>query len=72
MIQKDLKNKGDTFIKYSGIAFQMAAIIGFGVWGGIELDKTININFPLFTILLSMGSVAIAVYHAIKDFIKMK
>ncbi|MEA3505140.1 MAG: AtpZ/AtpI family protein [Bacteroidota bacterium] len=72
MSKKKKPNKNNnSFVKYSSIGFQMAAIIGLGVWGGIELDKIVNIEFPLFTILLSMGSVGIAIYHAIKDFINM-
>jgi len=49
---------------------QMLVIIGLGTWGGIKLDEITELS-PLFTVLLSLASVAIAIYHAIKDFIKM-
>jgi hypothetical protein len=48
----------------------MLVIIGLGVWGGIKLDEIITWDFPIFTLVLSLASVAIAIYHAIKDFIK--
>jgi F0F1-type ATP synthase assembly protein I len=49
---------------------QMMAIIGLGIWGGIEADKALNTN-PLFTILGAILAVGMAIYHAVKDFIKM-
>ena len=64
------KNSGNDFIKYSSIGIQMLVIIGLGTWGGIKLDEFTELS-PLFTVLLSLASVAIAIYHAIKDFIKM-
>lgn len=57
--------------KYSALGFQMIAIIVIGVVGGMKLDKWITgIGFPLFTMLLSVSGVIIAIYYAIKDFIK--
>ncbi|MCF8309580.1 MAG: AtpZ/AtpI family protein [Bacteroidales bacterium] len=63
-------NKGNDFIKYSSIGIQMLVIIAFGTWGGIKLDELTDLS-PLFTVLLSLASVGIAIYHAVKDFIKM-
>ena len=51
-----LKNKKapNDFIKYSALGFQMIAIIV--IIGGIKLDQcVISIEFPLFTMLLSIG-----------------
>ncbi len=52
------------------MAFQMVAIILVGVFGGIKLDQIVNMEFPLFTLILSILSVALAIYYSIKDFIK--
>lgn len=49
---------------------QMAIIIGGGMFGGYQLDKLTKWEFPLFTLLLSLSSVALAIYIAIKDFLK--
>jgi hypothetical protein len=48
----------------------MFAIIGLGIFGGVKLDNWLGIRFPVFTILLSIISVAAAIYTAIKDLIK--
>lgn len=69
-LNKNDLNKANDFVKYTAIGFQMMAIIALGVWGGVEADKALNTT-PLFTLLLSLFSVGIALYHALKDFIKM-
>ena len=66
------KKSFDNFIRYSSISFQMLVIILVGVYGGIKLDKLVRIEFPVFTVILSIGSVALAIYYAVKDFIKTK
>lgn len=62
---KDLK----TAARYSGLAFQMLAIILAGVFGGIKLDQWIHTEFPIFTLILTIVSVILSVYYAIKDLI---
>jgi len=72
---KDLKSKKklfDSYARYSTIAVQMLVIILIGVFGGIELDKLIKLEFPVFTVVLSVLSVIIAIYYVIKDLIKKK
>jgi F0F1-type ATP synthase assembly protein I len=69
--QKSPGNKGiNDFARYSGIAFQMVAIILLTTWGGIQLDKIVNFKTPVFTIILSLLGVFAAIYTAVKDFIK--
>jgi len=49
----------------------MISIMFLGVIGGMKLDKWISgIEFPLFTVTLTLASVIFATYYAIKDFIK--
>jgi len=48
----------------------MGVIILLGVWGGVKLDQITRLGFPLFTVLLSIISVAFAIYYVIKDLIK--
>jgi ATP synthase protein I len=69
--RKNKLNKGlKDFGKYSGLAFQMIAIILVTTWGGIKLDKLMGFNKPVFTIILSLLGVFAAIYTAVKDFIK--
>ena len=69
--QKSPGNKGlNDFGRYSGMAFQMIAVILITTWGGIELDKLAKFNTPVFTIILSLLGVFAAIYTAVKDFIR--
>jgi F0F1-type ATP synthase assembly protein I len=69
--QKSPGNKGlNDFGRYSGMAFQMIAIILVTTWGGIQLDKLVKFHTPVFTIILSLLGVFAAIYTAVKDFIK--
>lgn len=64
------RNSGlHNYVKYSGLAFQMIAIILVTVWGGNKLDKLFLLETPVFTIVLSLFGVAAAIYVAVKDFI---
>jgi len=48
----------------------MFAIIGLGIFGGVKLDQWLNLSFPVFTVLLSLISVAAAIYTAVKDLLR--
>jgi hypothetical protein len=54
------------------MAFQMLAIILASVFFGIKLDSWLNNKIHIFTIVFSMAGVALSIYFAIKDLIKMK
>jgi F0F1-type ATP synthase assembly protein I len=64
--QIDKRNVG----KYLTLPFQMLAIIGLGAFGGIKLDKALNFEFPIFTLLFTIIAVVLAIYYVIKDLIK--
>ena len=61
------KKQLDTYVKYSGIAFQMIAVIGLGSYGGVKLDELYPDYYPIFTLACSLASVAIAMYLVIKQ-----
>jgi ATP synthase protein I len=64
------KNNNLAWRKYAeitGIIIEMILIIGGFVYGGIWLDEQKFIDFPLFTIVLSLSGVAIAMYILIKQ-----
>jgi F0F1-type ATP synthase assembly protein I len=71
MSDKNNKQQLNAYARYSNMAFQMAAIIGIFTFGGYHLDKWTGLT-PLFTILFSLGGVALAIYVSIKDVIKKK
>ena len=56
---------------YSNLAFEMGVVIALGVFGGVKLDNLLNIS-PLFTILCSLASIAIAMFLVIRSLTKPK
>jgi hypothetical protein len=64
---KEVKKLTSNYAKYSGIAFQMLGTIGLGVYAGLKLDEWLKFKFPLFTLVLSLGSVGASLYLMIKQ-----
>ncbi|MBS1636407.1 MAG: AtpZ/AtpI family protein [Bacteroidetes bacterium] len=60
----------NSYARYSSLATQMAVIIGGGCYGGYKLDQYFRNTTPVYTIILSLVSIAIALYLVLKDFIK--
>ena len=52
--QKNNQSNLNDYAKYSTIAFQMIAIILVGVFGGIKLDQIVRLEFPVFTVVLTI------------------
>ena len=65
------KKSPNAALKYTGIGFQMLAIIGISVFAGVKLDRWLHTP-DIFTIILSLLGVVAGIYVAIKDFIKPK
>lgn len=63
------KKKGDDFIRYSSLGFEMIAIMGIGTFAGIKIDQWLDLQFPAFTLGLMILSVIGAIYHAIRKFL---
>lgn len=67
-IQKQNKDSRiNSYAKFSGIAFQMTAIIGLGSFGGVKLDEYYPNKYSVFTIICSLVSIGIALYYVIKQ-----
>ena len=65
--QKQLKN----YARYSSLALEMGVIIAAGAFGGLKLDQKFDLSFPFFTLILTILALIMAIYVAIKDFLKM-
>ena len=59
-------------VKYGNMALQMGLIIGLSTWGGQKLDLYYKNQTPVFTIVLSLLGIIIALYLVLKDFIQPK
>ena len=60
-------NPLNSYAQFSGMAFQMIAIIGLGVYGGIKLDEKYPNKYRMFTLLLSLFAIGIALYNVIRQ-----
>ena len=56
--------------KYSGIAFQMLAIIGLSAWAGVWLDGHYQTKTPWFTVGLMLLGLFVALYQVIRSLTK--
>ena len=55
------------YTRYSGMAFQMMAIIGIFTFIGYKLDKWLRLKYPIFTIVFILLSVFTALYSIVRS-----
>jgi F0F1-type ATP synthase assembly protein I len=65
--EKFPKREINDYTKYTGIAFQMMAIIGIFTFIGYKLDNWLRLNYPVFTIIFILLSVFTAIYSIIRS-----
>ena len=65
--KKSKKNLPHSLVKYSGMSVKIAMAILAGVYGGQYLDKYWELETPIFTLILSMVGLALALYIIIKE-----
>lgn len=70
--KKSQPDDRNAYMRYATMGTQMMLIIGLGVFGGFKLDKWLGLEIPVFTLILSLLSVAAAIYLSVKDLIKKK
>lgn len=61
------KKQLNKWVRFSGMGFQMGMVIFLGVWGGMKLDQKFPNEHKIYTIILSLLSVFIALYLVIKE-----
>lgn len=70
MNQKKNDNPLKFYAKYSSLALQMIVMIVAGAFGGKALDDWLQPGFPVFTLILTIGSVIGAILYATRGLIK--
>jgi hypothetical protein len=61
-------NQYNTYLKYSGLAFQLLGAIAFFGWLGYKVDQWLGLQFPAFMLLfgfLAFGGMMYQVYRSI-------
>ena len=66
---KDTK-KVNYYIKYSGIGFQMFAIVGLGCYGGVQLNAYLGYEKPYVAVGISLLSIVVAMVYAYRQITK--
>lgn len=61
------KKQLDNYLRFSGLGFQMLAIIGLCTWLGDYIDSNQTREFPLFTVILSLFGVGGSLYLVFKE-----
>jgi hypothetical protein len=60
----------NSYARYSSVGFQMLLIILGGVFGGRALDHWLDLQFPVFTLVLTILAVVLSIYFVIKDLLR--
>lgn len=60
------------YMRYAAMGTQMLVTIALGVFAGIKLDQWLGWKFPVCTVVLSLFSVVVAIYLAVKDLLRKK
>jgi F0F1-type ATP synthase assembly protein I len=68
------KSKKDSplkfYAKYSSLALQMIVIIVAGAFGGKALDEWLQWGFPVFTLVLTILAVVLAIIYGMRGIFK--
>ena len=56
----------NSYLKYTGLAFQLVVTIGVAGWLGYLLDKYLELTFPLFIILFTISAFVGIMYRLYK------
>lgn len=62
----------NAYARYSSLGMQMAVIIAGGSFGGHKLDEHYANQTPVWTIVLSLLSIAIALYLVFREVTRSK
>ena len=67
---KKESNQSNGYLKYSGLAIQFLAALGFFGWLGHVVDNYLSIQFPAFMLLfglMAFGGMMFILYRSIKS-----
>ena len=69
--KSDKAKKGlHDYARYSNLAFRLIAIVLIGFFGGMKLDQVLNLEYPIFTVVLASAGLFLSLYLVIKNLLK--
>jgi ATP synthase protein I len=60
----------DELLRYSGLAFQMAAVLAVFAFAGHWLDRRLALSTPWFTLLGCLSGLGLSLYQLIRQLIQ--
>jgi F0F1-type ATP synthase assembly protein I len=67
--QNPLK-KTSSFLRFTSLAMQMMLTMVVFTFSGFYLDKWLGLEFPIFTLILTLAGIAAALYSVLKNLMK--
>ena len=64
---KTVSGKYNAILKYSGLAFQMIALVLIFTYGGYKLDQYLGLKIPVFTIVFILAALFGYLYKLMRD-----
>ena len=65
---QDKKRKPmNDYARYSNLAFKWIAVILVCFFIGLKLDKILNLELPIFTLVLAVSGLFLSLYQLIKE-----
>jgi hypothetical protein len=64
--RRDLRQPTNSYVRYSGLAFQMLGTIVLFTYAGYRLDQWLQPKVPVWTLVLSLVSIAGSLYLFIR------
>ena len=61
------KQAAKNYARYTGIGFQMIAVIGLFTFIGYKIDQSRESSQPIFTAVLSLIGVCVALYQVVRS-----
>jgi F0F1-type ATP synthase assembly protein I len=66
------KNQATEYLKYSGLAFQMIAVILLSWWIGHKIDRWTETGTPIFTVIAILTGIIVSLVVVIINAYKSK
>ncbi|MBU1823149.1 MAG: AtpZ/AtpI family protein [Bacteroidetes bacterium] len=67
---KETSRRTNSYARYSALAFQMLGTIVLFTYGGYKLDEWQQNKIPVWTLVLSLSSIAASLYMFIRSITK--
>ncbi|MCL6524248.1 MAG: AtpZ/AtpI family protein [Thermoflavifilum sp.] len=60
-------HKRSSWIRYTSMTTELLVTIGLGVVVGLWIDRKLHLSIPIFTLILSLGALVVALWRIVKS-----